>query len=137
MNAKEFVQGVLFNLHSSIRSAIEFIQNPPPGRKPLWNHLEMHRWYDGLVDSDKEMVQKLIKDTYQTAVYSFLMVLDHKMFFEGYGEKGELQLYYRSPEGEVVHLNPLGGEDGKDLEYYFKISLNDLDNESSVSDQRN
>jgi hypothetical protein len=48
------------------------------------------------------------------------MVLDHKMFVEGVGEKGELELYFCDSRGERVRLNAFGGEDGKDLEYYFK-----------------
>ena len=67
------------------------------------------------------MVNKLINDVTEGTVYGLLMVLDHKMFVEGYGEKGMLELHYQDRNGNRAHLNPLGGENGKDLEYYFKI----------------
>ncbi len=120
MNAKEFIQGVIKHMRSGTEGAISFIGSPPPGRKPLPKGMEMHNWYRGLSNIDKEMVNKLINEVTEGTVYGLLMVLDHKMFVEGYGEKGVLELHYRDRDGKAVRLNPLGGENGKDLEYYFK-----------------
>ena len=125
MNTEEFVQGVFAHMLAGVRGDIEYIQSPPPGRKPLQRRMEMHKWYSNLSDADKETVHRLIHDTYEGAVYGLLMVLDHKMFVEDIGPKGELELYYRAPSGERVHLNPLGGDKGGDLESYFKAIRDD------------
>jgi len=120
MNIQGFVRGVLNHMAVRARGEIDCIQSPPPGRNPLQKRAEMHNWYRGLSEGDKAMVQRLIRDTVEGTVYGFLMILDHKTFIEGAGQKGELQLHYRAPNGSRVRLNPLGGENGKDLEYYFK-----------------
>ncbi len=120
MNTKEFVQGVIKHMRAGTKGTISFIQSPPPGKKPLPKNMEMHNWYRSLSNADREMVNKLIYEVAEGTVYGLLMVLDHKMFVEGYGEKGVLELHYRDRNGNRIHLNPLGGENGKDLEYYFK-----------------
>jgi hypothetical protein len=125
MNTEEFVNGVWSSMVAGPRWQFERIQSPPSGRKPLPTLVEMHRWYSGLSEPDKKMVQRVVRETVEGTVYSFLMVLDHKAFVEGYGEKGELELHYRSPSGERVRLNPLGGDKGGDLESYFKAIRED------------
>lgn len=120
MNAEQFVKGVFRRMISCMQEEFTLIASPAPGRKPVHPLAEIHRWYAQLPDTDKAMVKQTIQRTHEGAIYSLLMVLDHKAFVEGPGEKGELELFYRAPTGERTHLNPFGGEDGKDLEYYFK-----------------
>jgi hypothetical protein len=120
MTAEQFVQGVRQHMEASARGEIEFIQSSPPGRKPHQEDVDMHRWYSGLSGGDKDMVHRLIYKTVEGTAYGFLMVLDHKMFIEGVGEKGELELYYTDVRGERVRLNPPDAV--HDLEYYFKTA---------------
>lgn len=120
MNTEKFIQGLLCRMVACVRGHLEVFSSPPPGRKPRQEDVEMYRWYNSLPEVDKEVVRRLIRRTYESAIYPFLMVLDHKAFVEGRGEKGELELYYRAPDCQRTRLNPLGGENGKDLEYYFK-----------------
>lgn len=127
MNTEKFIQGVIHRMLSCIKEDIKYVESYPPGRKPLQKRIEIHRWYSNLSDADKEMVRRLINETHEGAIYSILMVLDHKAFVEGLGEKGRLELYYRAPNGDRVHLNPFGGENGKDLEYYFKVLRGNVD----------
>ena len=126
MNIQTFVEGVFASLIAGKRWQIERLKAPPGGRKPLLKDREMYKWYSNLSVTDQVMVDRLIRETIEGTVYSFLMVLDHKAFVEGYGPKGELELHYRAPNGERVHLNPLGGDNGKDLEYYFKTIREDV-----------
>ncbi len=120
MNAEKFMQGVLQRMLSCIRDEVDYIASPPPGRKPPQKCVEMYHWYCGLSETDRDMVRRLVHETHEEAVFSILMVLDHKAFVESQRDKGELELFYRAPSGERVRLNPLGGENGRDLEYYFK-----------------
>ena len=120
MNAEQFIQGVLQHMKASARGDIEFIQSSPPGRKPHQEDVEMHRWYSRLSDGDKDMIHRLIYKTVEGTMYGFLMILDHKMFIEGVGEKGELELYHTDIKGERVRLNPT--DEVHDLEYYFKTA---------------
>jgi hypothetical protein len=129
MNIEEFARGVYRHMAAGVRGDIEFISSPPPGRKPAPLDVELYNWYSSLTNDSKTMVHALIQRTFEGAIYGLMMVLDHKMFIEEAGDKGELELYYRHPSGERMRLNPVGGEQGQDLEDYFK-ALRDTDIDS-------
>lgn len=121
MTPRDFVSALIVHMHALAAGDIQFIQSTPPGRTPLHEDIKMHNWYKSLSHDSKHKVDQLIYSIVERTAYSILLLLDHKMFLEGVGEKGQLELYYRSPIGEQTRLNPPNGYQGKDLEYYFKL----------------
>jgi hypothetical protein len=112
---EEFVEAIrLVVLDGARRSTISTLE-APPGRKPRTELLERSDWYHSLAETDKVMVQAVIRDAAHAATFGFLCVLDGVSAIEPSGPKGELQLIYRAPDGGDVTLNGEGHEDLHDI----------------------
>ncbi|OAI16963.1 hypothetical protein A1507_11370 [Methylomonas koyamae] len=94
MNSEEFVDAVKIvvrdaSVSGSLNSLIR-----PAGRKPDRKLVELSTWFNELSDSDKEMIEKVIKYVADISVFSFFSVLDGATVIESGPDKGDLELYY-------------------------------------------
>jgi len=88
---------------SAINSTVSNL-DLPPGRSPEPELLEASKWYCGLSDSEKRVVQWIIHLATDHATLGFLAIIDGSRAIEGGPSKGHLELYYCA-EGERRLLN--------------------------------
>lgn len=112
MERKYFVKAIKESVRdSAVSSAIKNL-NKPAGRRPLQENLDLSQWYNGLTESDKEMLKKAILRAVDHSVFGFFAVLDGVHIVEDSPEKGTFDLYYKknsvkkllnSEEDEYLH----------------------------------
>jgi hypothetical protein len=94
MNAAEFVATIESVVRDAAVSSCVKSYHSPPGRTPPRWLLELSTWFEALSDSDQERVIRAMADAADAAVFGFLCVLDGVRPIEGYGEKGQFELYF-------------------------------------------
>lgn len=104
MNAENFVESIKISvIESAIRTMNQYFTEPP-GRKPDTFLKDISVWFNGMSESDKEMVQKIVTQAVQTSVFGFLCVLDGVRAIENTADKGQLLLYFEK-HGQRTLLN--------------------------------
>lgn len=94
MNSEEFVDAIKIVVRdASISGSLKSLTKPA-GRKPDRKLVELSTWFNELSDSDKEMLEKVIKYVADISVFSFFSVLDGAAVIENGPDKGDLELYY-------------------------------------------
>jgi hypothetical protein len=92
MNGQEFVEAIKRHVRdSSITDTIEFVKKPP-GRRPRKKHVELSNWFNSLSDNDKRMVEKIMEEAVDLALFGALCVIDGVRTIEDTDEKTEFQL---------------------------------------------
>ncbi len=94
---------------SASDDCIKTYANGPGGRAPATDLVALSQWFYALPDSDRAMVREVADDVSHAAVFGFLCVLDGVRAVEGYGPKGELELWY-TKDGKRTLLNPPNGK---------------------------
>jgi hypothetical protein len=76
MNTEEFVAVIQKHVVDTIGPDLVTILRKPPGRKPDAQIVALSRWYNGLSDDDKAMVEQLLAIAARDAVFGVFTVLD-------------------------------------------------------------
>ena len=94
MNTEEFINAIkTVVVNGSIESMHETL-NRPPGKKPVQDLVELSDWFNKLNDENKRMLLKVIKQSVEMSVFSFLCILDGVTAIEDDQIKGRLTLHY-------------------------------------------
>jgi hypothetical protein len=104
MNSEDFIEAIKMVVRDSTVAGELSNLAKPAGRKPHPEMVEMSKWFNGLPDSDKGFVERVIKYSADLSVFSFLAVLDGVAVIENGSDKGDLELYYVKGD-ERVRLN--------------------------------
>jgi len=104
MDQNEFVEAIKIAVIESSKKSVESVLLNPPGRQPNIQSLQLSNWFNSLTDHDKEMLQRVIRESVETTVFGFFCVLDGIRAIEDGREKGSLLLYYEK-HGERFLLN--------------------------------
>ena len=102
MTADEFVRGVERSVRdAAIKSSLANLCDPP-GREPDPALLNASRWFKALGDSDRSVVEWIIRLAADHATFGFLCVIDGARAISPGPQKGQFELIYR--EGECCTL---------------------------------
>lgn len=103
MTREDFVRRVkIYALDNAVLDTMKDLEDPP-GRVPKPELVGVHKWFTGLDESSRQMVEQVARITAESATFGVLAILDHVRAIEG-SDKGELILEYRR-SGETVRLN--------------------------------
>ena len=86
----------------------------PPGRKPRASDLKNSAFYHSLTVAQKETLLKIIYESIDMGLFSFLCILDHVHFIEDTKEKTTFELY-AVKGGKKVLLNDFNDESLHDM----------------------
>jgi hypothetical protein len=104
MNAKEFVEVLKEVVEKSSAEGVIETMVQPHGRKPDVKLLNRSEWYNKLTDEDKKMVNEVVVESVQSALFGFLCVLDGVRSIEEDENKGMLKLCFEK-DGQQVLIN--------------------------------
>jgi hypothetical protein len=76
MNAQEFVDAVRKVVVDATGPSIVGVLRSPPGRQPAVELTELSRWYNGLTDDDRTMVERLLALAVRHSVFGVFEVID-------------------------------------------------------------
>ena len=114
MNKQEFIASINEVVVNDSIKSVESNLIKPPGRAPEEKLVILSSWFNNLRDTDRDMVMKVVKESVQTGVFSFLCVLDGVRAIEDGDKKGKLDLYYEKDE-KLTLLNNQSDEYLHDL----------------------
>jgi hypothetical protein len=114
MTAKDFVEVVKTQASDGAVAAVVSCLESPPGRKPSKRDSELSNWYKAISSAHQAMVQAIVTETAQQAVFSFLALLDGVAALGEGHQEGRLQLFYTKGKNQVL-LNDLDHEKLHDL----------------------
>jgi hypothetical protein len=104
MNKEEFVRVMKLQTSDSAVSGTIKTLTRSAGRKPSERLVRMSAWHNQLGMNDQEMLREALKDAAESAVFSFLCILDGVRVIEAGPNQGELELYYVK-DGKKTLLN--------------------------------
>jgi hypothetical protein len=104
MNAEQFINVIKEVVSEGSVKGVQSSLINPPGRKPSENLVEMSEWYNNLNDGSKSMVIKIIRESVELGIFSFLCVLDGVSAIENGPEKGVLKLIF-DRNGQQILIN--------------------------------
>lgn len=101
MNAEKFVEVIRNVVVNGSEKSVKLNLEQPPGREPLLQLVVMSEWYNQLNENDKVVVAQIIQESVNTAIFSFLCVLDGVKAIEN-ENKGELKLFYENQDIKLL-----------------------------------
>jgi hypothetical protein len=115
MNQQEFIDAIREVTVEGSVNAVTSLLKAPPGKKPDSKYVELSSWYNNLTPADQDMISKIVSESANMGVFSFLCVLDGVSAIESVEDKGKLVLNYEK-NGIITRLN---GQDGEYLHDLF------------------
>lgn len=114
MNQQEFIEAMREVTVEGSVNAVTSLLKASPGKKPDQKYVGLSGWYNNLSQTDQDMVSKVISESVNMGVFSFLCVLDGVSAIESVEDKGELVLTYEK-NGIITRLNEQDGDYLHDL----------------------
>jgi hypothetical protein len=75
--ANLFIQRVVGRAYrGAIHDLQSLFQQGPPGRRPHERDVQIHQWYQGLAEADRQYVHRVVEETAQAAVFGVMVILD-------------------------------------------------------------
>ncbi|MFI5011703.1 MAG: hypothetical protein ACHQAY_05090 [Hyphomicrobiales bacterium] len=111
MDSREFISAIKQVVRDgAIRATIRTLENPP-GRRPSQELLDRAEWYRSLEPRHRTRISEVIADAVDSAVFSFLCVIDGVRVVENGPVKGDFELRYvkggstllNAPDDEMLH----------------------------------
>ena len=106
MTANDFVEAVRAQASDGAVDAVLSCLHSPPGRKPSQHDSELSNWYGSIPLEHQAMVQAIVVETAQQAVFSLLALLDGVAALGEEHHAGRLQLFYTNGEQQVLLNDP-------------------------------
>jgi hypothetical protein len=94
MKNTDFIDGIYAEVVKSTPNEIISLLETPPGRNPKASLLELANWFNGIPESDRKIVKKLLLMASRQATFGFLNVLDGTRSIEADGNSGHFELYH-------------------------------------------
>lgn len=124
MERKFFVKAIKESVRdTAVTSTIKNL-NKPAGRCPSQENLDLSRWFNGLTESDKEMLKKALLRAVDHSVFGFFAVLDGVRSVEDSPEKGKFELFYKKNSARQL----LNCEEDEYLHDIYKQLISDNNN---------
>lgn len=102
MNNIEFVEMLRIVVAKSSIRAVKANITTPSGKVPQDKYIVMSSFHNSLSDTDKGVIDLIVKESVDTAIFQFLSVIDGVVSIDNNG--GELKLYYDA-NNEKILLN--------------------------------
>jgi hypothetical protein len=110
MNSTEFVDAIKRAVRDVAVEGMVKLYSNPPGRAPSQEIVETSKWYNSLDSRDKAMVQRVIKDSVDSAIFGLFSVLDGVRAVEFNPEdRGEFKLHWTKGKDQIL-LNDFDDE---------------------------
>ena len=77
----------------------------PPGRKPRPELVKIAKWFDGLSDADRKMVESAMSEAADATLFGVLCVIDGVRVIEAKEEKAEYVIS-AVRAGETIQISP-------------------------------
>jgi hypothetical protein len=113
MNAREFVDAIRKVVVAATGPSIVTILRRPAGKRPSLELVELSRWYNGLPETDTQMIDRLLALSVRHAVFGVFEILDGALKVDPSAAPGdyfELRHVHRAgaevisgPHGETLH----------------------------------
>jgi len=105
MNSEQFISVIKEVVRrSAIKNTIENLEDPP-GRQVKESEKDRSDWFNGLPNRDRSMVEGIVADAVDEALFGLLCVIDGVRAIEKSGVTSRLDLVFRG-EREVLLNNP-------------------------------
>jgi hypothetical protein len=110
MNNEKFVEAIKEVIVKGAKEGVKSNITKPAGRQPQQKYIIMSSFYNKLSEHDKEMLQLVIKESVEAAIFGLLCAFDGVSVIDDY--KGEYKLYYEKdgiqtlindPDKEYLH----------------------------------
>ena len=105
MDNDQFIELVRLLVSKLGMQAVKQNITKPAGRSPQAKYLVMSSFYNSRNNEEKEIVDLIIKESVDTAIFQFLCMLDGVIAIENEKEGG-LKLYYESNSKRVLINDP-------------------------------
>ena len=105
MNAEKFIEVIRLVVVDNTTKGVKSVLQKPPGRSPLRKLIDMSNWYNQLEENYKLVVEQIIKQSVESAIFHFLCVLDGVAAIEN-ENKGELKLFYENKDIQELLNDP-------------------------------
>lgn len=109
MTPDEFVQALKRVAAEDAVDSVKQVLKQPPGRRPDPRMVDLSQHYNQMDPTEQRFIGQTMELVARQAVFGVLAVLDGVRSVEGFGPKGEFQLYYQKGD-ERTRLNSPGGE---------------------------
>jgi hypothetical protein len=106
MNAEQFIDVIKEVVSEGSVKGVQSILVKPPGRKPSENLVAISEWYNNLNDGSKSMVIRIIRESVEMGIFSFLCVLDGVSAIENVPDKGVLKLIFDKNGHQILINDP-------------------------------
>ncbi len=106
MDANKFIEAIKEVVGEGSIRGVQSQLLKPTGRKPSKNLVAMSNWYNGLNDGDKGMVIKIIRESVQMGIFSFLCIIDGVSFVENGPDKGQFKLIFEKNNDQFLINDP-------------------------------
>ena len=103
MTTETFINVVKEVVRNASVNSVETLLNHVPGRSPDTRLVALSAWHTALAEPDKQMVNQVIEQAVDDALFGFLCVLDGVRVVES--DSGDFELLYRR-KGKTVVLSP-------------------------------
>lgn len=107
MKSTEFIDGIYSEVVKSTPHEIISLLENPPGRKPKASLLELSNWFNGIPESDREMVKRLLMMASHQATFGFLNVLDGTRSIEKNGKSGHFELHHVARKSVLLNAEDI------------------------------
>jgi hypothetical protein len=114
MNSAEFVEAVKHYVRDVAVQDVITAYLEPPGRSPNRDLVQLSNWYNSLDESERVMVNRVVKESVDAGLFGFFCVLDGVRAVEEPEDRGDLRLTYINNEREIL-LNNINEEYLHDL----------------------
>ena len=116
MNAQTFVSALIEVVERGAVRGVRKDLEKPPGRQPPADLVGRSRWYLGLSESDRLLVDEVMNEVASQTVYNVCLLLDGLVDVEAGADKGSFRLVYskHGVESEIART------DGSDLSGEYK-----------------
>ena len=94
MERGDFVKAIKENVRDSAISSTVKNLTKPTGRRPSQDFMLLSQWFNGLAESDKEILTKAIARAVDQSVFGFFAVIDGVRTVEDSLDKGKFELFY-------------------------------------------
>jgi hypothetical protein len=106
MNSRKFVEAIKHEVRdSAVEGAIENYSKPA-GRAPRRELVETSGWYNSLDETGRMMVERIIRESVDEALFGLFCVLDGVRNIEDDEGRGELKLLWAKDDALVLLNDP-------------------------------
>lgn len=103
MNSEQFISAIKKVVREcAIEDTVENLEDPPGRKAPEAEKLRSD-WFNGLAEDERSMVESIVSDAVDEALFGLLSVIDGARAIEDGEDKGRLALIYKGLNEELLN----------------------------------